>query len=433
MVRSRTGVPGWACGRSIRGGIRRRVVNDEVLDLFLEACGAGGPLPIGVGPRNGQPTETRVITQPFAVIGRNPHTDLYLDHWKVSRRHAYVQLVDGRYFCVDLGSRTGTFGGDPGHRMGWLGPGHPIQVGAFSIHFKEFPAPSSPPEPIPGVIWEVSGKTAGPSTWRMESRLVLAGRAPACKIRINEPDISKYHCSLVATAYGVWVVDLLGDHGVFVNDAPVRYALLEDGDELRIGQYLLRPHYDGPILDRPGVPRSPVDASRINLSTPAVLVDRPARTLVPVLPTATPPVDLLPQLGVVDPSLQLVVQHFGMIQQQMYDHFHNSMMMMFEGFAALHREQAAGLRDELARIGAMSAEIDALKAETARLAEAQSEAARSGPPSAATPAAPEARATIPPPDPTVDIHADLCRRLANIQSERQNRWQKLFGMMANRD
>jgi hypothetical protein len=38
----------------------------------------------------------------------------------------------------------------------------------------------------------------------------------------------------------------------------------------------------------------------------------------------------------------------------------------------------------------------------------------------------------PPPDSEVDIHAQLCLRLASIQSERQNRWQKILGMMSSR-
>ena len=44
-----------------------------------------------------------------------------------------------------------------------------------------------------------------------------------------------------------------------------------------------------------------------------------------------------------------------------------------------------------------------------------------------------ARLGVRPPDgPQVDIHAQLCLRLASIQTERQNRWQKILGMMSSR-
>ena len=38
------------------------------------------------------------------------------------------------------------------------------------------------------------------------------------------------------------------------------------------------------------------------------------------------------------------------MQQQMLDQFHQPMMMMFEGFAALHREQAASIREEFEHV-----------------------------------------------------------------------------------
>ena len=40
------------------------------------------------------------------------------------------------------------------------------------------------------------------------------------------------------------------------------------------------------------------------------------------------------------------------------------------------------------------------------------------------------KVVLPPPDPHVDIHAQLCQRLNFIETERQTRWQKILGMMA---
>ena len=193
-------------------------MNHPSQEFFLAACGADEPLRIGVGQRDEMAMETWTFAQPFLVIGRRPESDLMLDHWQVSRRHAYIQLIEGRYYCVDLGSRTGTHGGDATERSGWLERGRAIQIGPFAVR-PEWPTRSpQTTRALPGVTWELPGRVIGQAVWRMDRHLTLIGRSPACKIRIVEPDVSKFHCSVVLTPSGVWVVDLLGQKGVFVND-----------------------------------------------------------------------------------------------------------------------------------------------------------------------------------------------------------------------
>jgi hypothetical protein len=79
-------------------------------ERFWDACGATGPLHLDVVPPGGGEPTPRVLPRPFAVIGRDAAMDIALDHEAVSKRHAYLQVVRGRIFCVDLGSRTGVFG-----------------------------------------------------------------------------------------------------------------------------------------------------------------------------------------------------------------------------------------------------------------------------------------------------------------------------------
>ena len=245
------------------------------LGQFLSACGSLEPLRVGAGQRDQPLSDTWTFGQPFLVIGRRPDSDLLLDHWQVSRRHAYLQLIEGRYFCVDLGSRTGTHGGDASERFGWLERGRALQIGPFTVR-PEWPeqAPrQAPPAPAPAVTWELPGRAIGQALWRMDRQLVLIGRSPACRIRIVQPDVSKYHCSLVLTPVGVWAVDLLGQNGIFVNDEPVRYARLDDGDVLRVGNHLLRPRYGAelPPWSRPSraARRRPAMSSRRSSPPPA--------------------------------------------------------------------------------------------------------------------------------------------------------------------
>jgi pSer/pThr/pTyr-binding forkhead associated (FHA) protein len=429
-------------------------VNDATLELFLAACGSSEPLRIGVGQRDELISETRTFRQPFLVIGRRPESDLVLDHWQVSRRHAYLQLIDGRYYCVDLGSRTGTHGGDATERSGWLERGRAIQIGPFAVRPE---APSTGPKPSgpgPVVTWELPGRAIGQALWRMDRHLALIGRSPACKIRIVEADVSKFHCSMVLTPLGVWVVDLLGQNGIHVNDEPVRCARIEDGDELRIGRHTLRARYDSPPLPLPRIEApsaAPPSQGSLAKIEPTYLATFPGPGNYPARVTPPGGQDLSTLMGgsggTIDPSVNLLVHQFGMMQQQMFDQFHQTMMMMFEGFAALHREQASGLREEFDQVRKLSEEIEALRRETARLANEAAKAAPFRPrlptnghsspaDGGAAPPRPQdptiKRAAIPEPDPGVDIHSQLLLRLSTIETERQSRWQKILGMMSSK-
>ena len=49
------------------------------------------------------PVETRV------TIGRTPENDIHLPHPSVSRRHALIDVEDGKAVVEDLGSLNGTY------------------------------------------------------------------------------------------------------------------------------------------------------------------------------------------------------------------------------------------------------------------------------------------------------------------------------------
>src|SRR5438067_12259201 len=108
-------------------------MNDQPMAQFLEACGATGPLQLQV-EAPGQPEPVRrLLPQPFAVVGRNPEADLPLDDARVSQRHAYLQVIAGRLFCVDLQSRTGVSWGRRPLRSGWLERDRAVGIGPFRV------------------------------------------------------------------------------------------------------------------------------------------------------------------------------------------------------------------------------------------------------------------------------------------------------------
>ncbi|WP_435022665.1 FHA domain-containing protein (plasmid) [Tundrisphaera sp. TA3] len=444
-------------------------MNNAFAEHFLAACGSEEPIRVAVTRAGERSAENWVFSRPFLIIGRRSDSDLVLDHWQISRRHAYLQYLDGGFICVDLGSRTGTFGGDATERAGWISRDQPLQIGPYEVRPIWPSRTTKEMGELPGVVWDLPRKAVGGTSWRMEHQLVLVGRSPSCRVRIVERDISKFHCSLVRTRLGVWAIDLLGQGGLFVNDEPVRYARLEDGDELRVGTHVLRPHYDEPppVL---ATSSGPLDFDTIMTRDEDQGTQLPAR--MEPFPgklsrqRITVPAPRMPQAGSdlaaileghgqqVSPVMTALVQQFGLMQQQMFEQFHQTMEAMFEGFAAMHREQSESMRAEIEQVRQLSREIEELQAETDRLnkeALKRQEQSKATPPPVAPHPAPPAASSMPAaspplPDPRPlgafklptpdhaevdgDIHAQLVRRLAAIHSERQGRWQKILGMMS---
>ena len=80
-----------------------------------------------------QKVDYGLLYQPFAVIGRDLRADVVLDHADVSRRHVYLQVIEGSVFWIDLESRTGTRNESDSQRFGWLEGGRTFSVGPYVI------------------------------------------------------------------------------------------------------------------------------------------------------------------------------------------------------------------------------------------------------------------------------------------------------------
>jgi pSer/pThr/pTyr-binding forkhead associated (FHA) protein len=469
-------------------------VSKHSLDLFLQACGAAGPLQLNIEFPGTQETESRLLAQPFALLGRHPHADLCLDHGQISQRHAYVQVLAGRAFCIDLGSRTGISWESGPKRSGWLDRDHAVRLGPYGIRFlgcssgKEEPATGSvraaeSRPALPGVSLEfLNGTAKQPRFWRLTPALALIGKAAECKVRLLASGVSRYHASLVRTPQGVWVVDLLGQGSIAVNNSAVRCTLLEDGDQLEIGKFLIRVHYDK--LPASGLRTAAPSESQIVMAEPHAPqppVSSLPSSLTPVVPGFTPSMpaaaltinsealllgtgQLVPKAELVEALLVPLANQFNLMQQQMFDQFQQTMMMMVQMFSNLHREQLGLVRQELDRLNQLTAELQTLKAELVQHALAGTERATAGlastspaaagvPPSILSPVAPAAERTenpvngtpsplTAPPAATVppatgsrserDIHAWLHQRIAAIQQERHTRWQKILNFLTGR-
>ena len=387
----------------------------SAMEQFREACGLSGPLTLESRDR-GRPSGQRVsyrLDGPFALIGRDPLADLILPSAEVSRRHAFVQVVAGGLFCIDLESRTRLrWLGETEPRVhGWLDPGCELEIGPYAVrwdgpdsHSHTSPAPPGPlasgmPEETPSSLLPRAGLEVPiqvgnqQSVWSMDSQVTLVGRSESCQVVLRDVSVSRFHASLIRTSEGVWIVDLLAREGVSVNGVKVRWAWLDEGDKVKIGHFHFVLHYDqapGKITrsDVPleagavakaanGVGSSRTQAKGRSLAIRSTNGSRSMLAISPPSRHRPTPAIIEPEASAWEPAVQVSAEQFGMWRQQMQmmESFHNDMILMVQMFMAMHREHQVSVRDELDRVQKLTRELADLQAKLAETAK-QTEADR---------------------------------------------------------
>jgi pSer/pThr/pTyr-binding forkhead associated (FHA) protein len=389
----------------------------NIMKSFLAACGIEDSFQFAVENQSSTESRLRLLYQPFAIVGRDLRADVVLDHVDVSRRHVYLQVVGGRVFWIDLESRTGTRGESESQRFGWLEGGRTFCVGPYVI--RRFTGDGQTvnkldrndlPRDTP-LVARAHAHAAqsdvtleflnGPSQSMLKPVhrvLSLIGSASGCKFRLTDSSVSRFHGSLLQTSAGLWIVDLLGQKGITINDVPVRSSRLADGDIVRIGRYQIR------IRCRPRAQRSepglfdlgrtafvpkqahqsraPIDLKLTNWTSAVApfrsgLLDEQDSSPLPLQALSIPSkTDLVPSSAILPVNLTQseltesmlvpLVNQFGLMQQQMFDQFQQAMAMMVQMFGTMHRDQMEVIRAELDQLRELTEEFHALKNELAK-------------------------------------------------------------------
>jgi hypothetical protein len=244
----------------------------------------------------------------------------------------------------------------------------------------------------------------------MNRVMSLIGSSSGCKFRLADPSVSSFHCNLLRTHVGLWIIDLLGSSGIVVNDASVRYAQLNDNDVLGVGRYRIRIRcrFAYPVPDHQDSSRSrqspvvfPQRASpatrnyHISMTNPdtvnsSMLPARPMQASVPELmslfqvPRQSPGFEWTSTGGnelagmekpeVSETLLIPLMNQFGHMQQQMLDQFQQAIATLVQMFGTLHRDQMQTIREELDQIRDLTKEFQSLKVELAARTEGRPEA-----------------------------------------------------------
>jgi pSer/pThr/pTyr-binding forkhead associated (FHA) protein len=392
--------------------------SENVMKSFLNSSGITDSLQLVVETPSLKEPELRLLQQPFAVIGRDPRADVFLDHAEVSRRHVYLQVIEGRAFWIDLESRMGSRDEKKFQKFGWMEGKHTLGIGPYVIRrfandsqiardSQDDELPRDTPliaqahhrGSLPEVILEFLNGPSQSTSWPVHRVMSLIGSASGCKFRLTDPSVSRFHGSLVRTSAGVWIVDLLGKGGITVDGVPIRSHHLQDGEVLGIGRYQLRircrlkddasDHGRSALVARSA--RSSHVPNTIKFPDWAASAPAPASTFEtgsqgtknaqfpqPVHPQSVssfPNMEIISsesglpfhsaQSNITETVLVPLVNQFSLMQQQMFDQFQQAMAMMIQMFGTMHRDQMEVIRAELNRLHELTDEFHALKEELA--------------------------------------------------------------------
>ena len=443
------------------------------------------PLELEVLEPGNPRVQRRRFLQPALLVGRDEQCDLCLNDLTISRCHAYLQVIGGRVFFLDLGSVTTGIRTESGWVLsGWLDPGQQLRLGGYTVRL----APSArSPIRLPSASersWTPLDRQMAQSAtdrgwllefdrdhppWRLNRVLTLVGRAANCQLRIHAESVSRYHAALLQTPQGVWVIDLLSHEGTCLNGRPIRFARLEDGSQLGIGRdCAIR------VWQPPGAARAPsrvpaARVARLPSGPPKPLAVVPIRRLRVLRPALAADAErLLAAISLKgnhpeNAQSVSVIQQLNLMQQQMVDQCHQVLLTMAQMFCSMHREQMMLVRQELARVHQLTDELQGIQQELKKELNRDSEVSaatigRGAPASPPNGTAPRAACQIPsvaapndrtlesaqrdgnaahPPKasahvsapPDTDIHAWLTQRMVALQEERQGRLRKVLGMI----
>jgi pSer/pThr/pTyr-binding forkhead associated (FHA) protein len=444
---------------------------------FRVSCGAPSSLRLGCGLVGRPPEHFHTFELPFVLIGRDPHNDLVLNKKSVSQRHTYLQVIRGRVFFFDLKSRLGTRLADELRSKGWLAA-DPLIIWPFAISLLDPPNLSESDQPdladpltsrtaandgLPEVVLSVRNGPHNRGRWRMTREMALVGRHPTCKIHLVDPNISTFHCSLVRTPRGLWMVDLLSRTGVQVNGVPMKWAPLADGDWLDIGQFTIHVQINKP-------PEPGPEASAVGTGvTPAFGGYLAAPTAwQPSLPQPPALLPLPPLTGLVEREGNLsetagsslilaILANMQNMQQQMFDHYQQSLIAFAEVFARLHGDQMETVRREVEQLRGLTDELHQVRAQLAAVGQggsagskvmpvpplltgpngipADNQTGRAEAPRTAEAGSRANAAPTPSPEKLADgpqLHAWLNQRIDELQRERQGRWSKILSFVMGR-
>jgi pSer/pThr/pTyr-binding forkhead associated (FHA) protein len=206
------------------------------------------PALIPLGHHQGKPPIP--LMRPVTLVGSRQNAHLHLLSRQISKAHALILSHEGKVYVRDLASRTHVYINGQETREADLNDGDIIKLGSFTFRFqaaagmKQKPRPDDTP---PGQL-DVDGADF---PLQIDQRVMLIGRRPTCDISLVEDSCSTAHAAIFSMGGKHHIRDLGSRTGTYINGQLTRKGELQFGDEIRIGETMLR-YQESPVPDAEG-------------------------------------------------------------------------------------------------------------------------------------------------------------------------------------
>ena len=103
-----------------------------------------------------------------------------------------------------------------------------------------------------------------PTAWELHLKpgSNTLGRGQANDCLINDPSVSGSHCQVLLEGGVAIIRDLGSTNGTFVNRAPVKEAVLQDGQTIHLGSVQMAFYADGAAVTPMGVSQAAIAAKK---------------------------------------------------------------------------------------------------------------------------------------------------------------------------
>ncbi|MEX2187690.1 MAG: FHA domain-containing protein [Pirellulales bacterium] len=183
------------------------------------------------------------LDRPFALVGASPKCDIVVPILEAAPVALYLHVTDEAIFWLDLSSptgqwRSGAFGANG--CLVWRGYHLALERirGDSAIHRGEQSGANASVDDrlAEAPVFDVSFGDRRLARAKLTHALTLVGKSPRCRLRLDNRHVSDDHSLFYVLGRRVWVVDLLGREGTFVNGQRVDASEVTLGNVVTLGK-----------------------------------------------------------------------------------------------------------------------------------------------------------------------------------------------------
>lgn len=211
-----------------------------------------------VAAKDGTVVKTVDLTRRRTLsIGRSPRCDLSMDLESISRRHATMVLLNGRWTMIDNDSKTGFKVDNEKHDVAALADDRPIQLGGAFFWLQTNLKSSEntlliPPEPETGkvnlIIMDLEARPL--HQIYTDGELTTIGRSDDCDFCVPLDGWSPVQLAVIQSASGTSILDVSAQSQMRIQGISCRRWSKRQSSLIRCGDQLLQIEIEDPLQDR---------------------------------------------------------------------------------------------------------------------------------------------------------------------------------------